>query len=160
MTIAQILIILAAIVATGHGEELYWYTPRVEIAPLPGAPSGWKGATSCWPPVHSGVVYLNPQLPEDERLPVIVHELIHLSNNCHGAEWATELAVMDVLAYMGETGELERFISMKIEGCYDTLSLPGRIVEEYYCKPVKTMMVGDIAKYTYLVYYLERLGLR
>ena len=155
-TVAQLL---AAIVATGHGQELTWYTPRIEYYLPKGAPAGVKGATNCWPPVYSGVAYINPDLPEDERLETAIHELIHLANNCHGAEHDVELATADVLAYLGERDTLLRFISRKAEGCYAP-TLPEHIAMEYYCVPLWEIARGDLAEYPYLLEVLQEIGVR
>ena len=151
--------LLGAIVATGHGQELTWYTPRIEYYLPEGVPANIKGVTQCWPPVYSGVAYINPRLSEEEQLETAIHELIHLANNCHGSESATDLATADVLAYLGERDTLLRFISRKAEGCYAP-TLPEHIAMEYYCVPLWEIARGDLAEYPYLLGVLEEIGVR
>ena len=148
---------LSAIVETGHGNELHWYTPRVEYYLPHGVPSTVKGATNCWPPVYSGRVYVNPRLTEVEAQATIVHELVHLANNCHGSEYDTEMAAMDAMAYLGMTDAVIVNLIAKMQGRDD---LPRYIEMEYYTRPAYTMLFGDITNYTYLYRMLEYIGIR
>jgi len=152
----------AAIVSTGHGNELFWYTPRVEYYLPEGVPSTVKGATNCWPPVYSGAIYINHRLPADEIPSTVMHELTHLQNDCNNTEQDAELSAMDALAYMGRDVDVIRNVIGRLQGCVDPPShLPPAIVKVYYCDVANTMLYGDITKeYPYLLELLVDIGVR
>ena len=148
-----------AIVQTGHGEAL-WYTPRVATTPLKNAPYGWKGATSCFPPIYSGVIYINPKLDKNEIPITVMHELIHLHNGCRGAEYITELETLDVLAFLNRKQDVFLDLIIKLKGA-GRKDLPYSIIKEYYLKPVNYILYNKSLKneYPYLYNLIIDIGL-
>jgi hypothetical protein len=147
-----------AIVASNHGSELWWYTPRIVHQNISGAPSGWRAATLC-SPYWGGVVYLNPAIDDVEQPADIMHELVHLHNNCFGSETYTELASWDALAYLGRDDDVIHAITRRLQG-YDDNSLPNVIRNDYYVKPIDTITSYNISqKYPYLYETLVDIGI-
>lgn len=177
MTLSQLLVFLSmlftntqpydiprfmdAIVATDGGNPLTWYTPRVDFFTPPGAPSiPWKGVTNCWPPVYSGVIVINPKHANSPGMPMtVLHELVHLQNNCYGSEYAAVMASYEAMAYMGRKQDIiyalyEGILTIQAE------KLPAHIIDEYYSRPLWVMLYGDLTEYPNLSRILVDIGVR
>lgn len=155
---------MAAIVETGHGNELFWYTPRVEYYLPHSVPSTVRGATNCWPPVYSGVVYINPRFPKSSQSVTIAHEMTHLQTDCNNTELDAELSAMDALAYLGRDADVIRNVIERMDGCiHPPRHLSNDIVKRYYCDVAYTILYtnvhGDTTnKYPYLYEVMVDIG--
>lgn len=167
---------LEAITATGqgittsidgitHDRVLWWYMPEVKIKGIRGAPEGWLSGASCQT-IIGGVIYLNPETEGDNGIPMnVMHELVHLANNCSLEEQDAILRSLDVMAYMGRDQDviLDLLRMMQVVQDLSTRSDltddQRNVLRDYYQRPLYRILRDDLVEYPYLAGMLYDLGI-